>query len=94
MDASDSTDVPESPAGSSSQSDEKEESEDSGMEKIRKYFTEKLKLYEPSDSTKETSKIKKILNSLDLDGIVEYIKDRGCKKIITMAGAGISTCRY
>jgi hypothetical protein len=29
---------------------------------------------------------------LDLDGIVDYIKSGNVKNIITMAGAGISTC--
>lgn len=75
-------------------SSEKPGSEDSGMEKIRKYFSEKLKFYDSSDSPKsKETKEKKVLDSLDLDGIVEYIKNRGCRKIITMAGAGISTCK-
>ncbi len=33
----------------------------------------------------------KVLDSLDLDGIVSYIKSGKAKKIVTMAGAGIST---
>ena len=32
-----------------------------------------------------------ILSSLDLDGIVEFMKSDKCQNIITMAGAGIST---
>ena len=32
------------------------------------------------------------LEQLDLDGVAKYIADGKCKKIITMAGAGISTC--
>jgi hypothetical protein len=33
-----------------------------------------------------------VLRTLDLDGIVDYIKSGNVKNIITMAGAGISTC--
>ena len=32
-----------------------------------------------------------VLSSLDVDGVVEYIKDGRAKNIIVMAGAGIST---
>ncbi|XP_033735571.1 NAD-dependent protein deacetylase sirtuin-2-like isoform X2 [Pecten maximus] len=32
-----------------------------------------------------------VLETLDMDGVVNYIKSGKCKKIITMAGAGIST---
>ena len=34
------------------------------------------------------------LPTVSLDGIAEYIKSGKCKNIITMAGAGISTCKY
>lgn len=33
-----------------------------------------------------------MLTKFDLDGIVEYIVSGKCANIITMAGAGISTC--
>ena len=33
----------------------------------------------------------KVLSSLDVDGIVEYIKEGRAKNIVIMAGAGIST---
>ena len=33
----------------------------------------------------------KVLNSLDIDGVVDYIKEGRAQKIIVMAGAGIST---
>ncbi|KAH7102778.1 NAD-dependent deacetylase sirtuin-2 [Auriculariales sp. MPI-PUGE-AT-0066] len=32
-----------------------------------------------------------VLNSNDLDGVVEYLKSPQCKRVIVMAGAGIST---
>lgn len=35
-----------------------------------------------------------VLDDVSLDGIVDYINKKGCKNIITMAGAGISTCKY
>lgn len=35
-----------------------------------------------------------VLENLSIDGIVDYIKKKDCSKIITMAGAGISTCKY
>lgn len=36
---------------------------------------------------------KQILSSVDLEGIVKLIKDKKATQIITMAGAGISTCK-
>ena len=36
--------------------------------------------------------VEKFLDSPDVDGIVKYILSGKCKNIITMAGAGISTC--
>ena len=36
---------------------------------------------------------KQLLSSVDLEGIVQLIKDKKATNIITMAGAGISTCR-
>lgn len=34
-----------------------------------------------------------ILDDVSVDGIVDFIKKKNCKNIITMAGAGISTCK-
>lgn len=34
-----------------------------------------------------------VLENVSTDGIVDYIKTKNCTKIITMAGAGISTCK-
>ncbi|XP_014606138.1 PREDICTED: NAD-dependent protein deacetylase sirtuin-2 isoform X2 [Polistes canadensis] len=77
----------EKPGPSSENSESQVESEDSGMEKIRKYLLQKLKLYD-SDSEQESSSV---LKELTIDGIVDYIKQNPDCKIITMAGAGIST---
>lgn len=35
----------------------------------------------------------KVLNDISVDGFVQYIKENKCKNIITLAGAGISTCK-
>lgn len=80
----------EAVAGASS---DKSGSGDSGMEKITKYLTEKLKLYDSPETVDQSSKQKELFSTLDLDGIVEYINKQGSPKIITMAGAGISTCK-
>lgn len=63
-----------------------ESSLSSGMESIRKFLSEKLNISAPEDD-----KIK-ILDPVSLDGIVDYIKAKDVKNIITLAGAGISTC--
>ena len=36
----------------------------------------------------------RLLEELTVDGIVRYIRSGRCKKILTMAGAGISTCKW
>ncbi|XP_012264948.2 NAD-dependent protein deacetylase sirtuin-2 [Athalia rosae] len=65
------------------------ESEDSSVEKIRKYLSQKLGIHDLADETdKQTGQI---LTELSIDGIVEFIKSGHCRKVITMAGAGIST---
>lgn len=61
--------------------------EDSSLEKIRQYLSEKLNLNETSQPEDA-----KILDTLDLDGVVKCWKNGGFKKIVTMVGAGISTC--
>lgn len=35
----------------------------------------------------------KVLKTVDFDGFVEHWKEHGFKNIITMVGAGISTCK-
>ena len=61
-------------------------------ESIRDYLARKfagLKL--ASRQSDDDQRLPSVLSSLDLDGIVEYIKEGKAKKIICMAGAGIST---
>lgn len=62
------------------------------MDKICKYLAQKLRLSDSSDYNEHSQQ--KVLRELSLDGIVEYIKENENLKIITMAGAGISTCKF
>lgn len=64
------------------------------MERLRKFLAQKLRLVDFSENDQNDQSQQKILNELNLDGIVEYIKKKSNCKIITMAGAGISTCEY
>ncbi|XP_015608363.1 NAD-dependent protein deacetylase sirtuin-2 [Cephus cinctus] len=73
------------PADSSSGQEE----DDSAVEKVCKYLAQKLRLYDSTDESEQTSQ--KVLTELSLDGIAEYIKSTRCKNVIVMAGAGIST---
>ena len=57
-----------------------------GVEAIRAFLANRLKLGSDDDQ-----KLPHVLDSVDFEGIVQYIKDGRAKKIITMAGAGIST---
>lgn len=70
---------------------EKPTEEASGMsvDSLRKYLADKLGF---SDKEEDEEEHIKVLDTVDLDGIVNFIKEKKCKKIITMAGAGISTC--
>lgn len=72
------------------ESETEDASTDLEVEEVRRYLAAKLGLSDLSlggDDQRQPS----VLLSLDLDGIVEYIQAGKAKKIITMAGAGIST---
>jgi len=76
-------------------SDEEDASEDNvdapgftSVESVRQYLAEKLGLRAEHD---DDQSYPAVLESLDLDGIVKYIKEGRATKVITMAGAGIST---
>lgn len=55
------------------------------LEQVRRSFSLSLDLMPPKEPPK------RVLDSFDIDGIVNYIKTNKCKNIVTMAGAGIST---
>ena len=40
----------------------------------------------------EVEKPEQLLEEVTINGIVQYMKSGKCKNIITMTGAGISTC--
>ena len=44
--------------------------------------------------TGSEEKAEQKLEQLDLDGVAKFIAAEKCSKVITMAGAGISTCKY
>lgn len=70
--------------GRVSSSDE-DEGGDGVFSSFLSLMKDKLKISsEPEES-------QQVLKSLDLAGVVDYIKSNECKNIITMAGAGIST---
>jgi len=35
-----------------------------------------------------------VLTEASVDGVIKYIQEGKCRNIITMAGAGISTCKW
>ncbi|KAJ1523502.1 hypothetical protein ONE63_001354 [Megalurothrips usitatus] len=60
--------------------------DDTAIEMIRRYMAQKLGFIDHEEKVRE-----KVLEEVSLDGIVKHIKDGKVKKIVTMAGAGIST---
>lgn len=64
------------------------------MERLRRYLAQKLRLVDLPANEQNDESQQSVLRNLSLDGIVEYIKENANCKIITMAGAGISTCKY
>jgi hypothetical protein len=34
-----------------------------------------------------------VLTEASVDGVIKYIQEHNCRNVITMAGAGISTCK-
>lgn len=48
-------------------------------------------LHESVESKSRSQKKKLSIVSLDFDGVVDYIREKKCSRIIVMAGAGIST---
>jgi len=65
--------------------------DNSEMERIRRYLAQKLRLVDLPANDQSNESQQCVLRKLSLDGIVEYIKEKTNCKIITMAGAGIST---
>lgn len=63
------------------------------IERIRQYLSDKLGFY-TTDSNyddKDGAPRKRVLETVDIDGVIKHWKNGGFKKIVTMVGAGIST---
>ena len=43
--------------------------------------------------SEDETKPEQVLEELSVEGVAQYMKSGKCKNIITMAGAGISTCK-
>lgn len=65
-------------------------SRDLDVDSIRRYLAQKLGFYERCDPPEQ---VIKVLEEVNLDGIVKWMKSEQCQNIITMSGAGISTCK-
>lgn len=62
------------------------------IERIRQYLSDKLG-FKTTDSYDEKDGVprKKVLETVDIDGVIKHWRNGGFKKIVTMVGAGIST---
>lgn len=68
-------------------------SDNISIERIRQYLSDKLGFY-TTDSNyddKDGAPRKRVLETVDVDGVIKHWKNGGFKKIVTMVGAGIST---
>ncbi|XP_032521164.2 NAD-dependent protein deacetylase sirtuin-2-like [Danaus plexippus] len=61
---------------------------DLDVDSIRRYLAQKLGFYEPSEPS---TSVEKVLDEVNLDGIVKWMKSARCQNVITLSGAGIST---
>lgn len=62
------------------------------IERIRQYLSDKLGFYTTDNyDDKDAAPRKKVLETVDIDGVIKHWKNGGFKKIVTMVGAGIST---
>lgn len=59
------------------------------LDYIQQFFADKLRLNKSTDDAGSSS----ILKTVDFAGIIDHWKENGFKKIVTMVGAGISTCK-
>ena len=61
---------------------------------IRRYLFEKLHLTNFGRDHPDARHLPKVLDTVDFEGVMKHWKEGKFKKIITMVGAGISTCKY
>lgn len=77
-----------SSSSSPSASDDEDGKADARVSYIQRFLAQKLHLSQDSDKESDH-----ILETVDFDGIIKHWKSKGFKKIVTMVGAGISTCK-
>ncbi|XP_052865253.1 NAD-dependent protein deacetylase Sirt2-like [Anopheles cruzii] len=66
------------------------------IERIRQYISDKLGFYssnglDDKDGTGGANLGRRVLETVDVEGVIKHWKNGGFKKIVTMVGAGIST---
>lgn len=66
-------------------------SDSNDLESVREYLAAKLGIRDLKFHDDDDQRHPFVLSSIDVDGIVEYIKEGKAKNVIVMAGAGIST---
>ncbi|XP_065089874.1 NAD-dependent protein deacetylase Sirt2 [Ochlerotatus camptorhynchus] len=67
-------------------------SDNISIERIRQYLSDKLGFYTTDNyDDKDGAPRKRVLDTVDIDGVIKHWKNGGFKKIVTMVGAGIST---
>lgn len=59
------------------------------MDYIQQFFADKFRLHKSDEGASSS----KILKTVDFAGIFDHWNEKGFKKIVTMVGAGISTCK-
>lgn len=60
------------------------------LDYIQQFFVDKLRLNKDDEGASGSQ----ILKTVDSTGLIDHWKEKGFKKIITMVGAGISTCKF
>ncbi|XP_055526102.1 NAD-dependent protein deacetylase Sirt2-like [Wyeomyia smithii] len=62
------------------------------IEGIRRYLSDKLGFYtSDNNDDKDSTPRRKVLDTVDIEGVLKHWRNGGFKKIVTMVGAGIST---
>lgn len=60
------------------------------LDYIQQFIADKFRLHKSDEGASSSQ----ILKTVDSAGIVDHWKEKGFKKIVTMVGAGISTCKF
>ena len=68
-----------------------EEAGASAMDRLQQFMARALSL---GVGARKTEEVAQVLDEVSFEGVARFIKSGKCKNIITMVGAGISTCKY